>query len=72
VTGRIFQALPTQTDTTTIAFLGITENDLLWAGVCLALFVTIGGQTDTMFAFIYSALIYRMKVIDVNVSHIGW
>jgi hypothetical protein len=29
VTGRIFQALLTQTDTTTVAFLGVTENDLL-------------------------------------------
>jgi len=34
VTGRIFQALPTQTDTTTVAFPSVTENDLLWAGVC--------------------------------------
>jgi len=43
VNGKIFQALPTQTDTTTVAFSGITENDLLWAGVCPgrpALFVT--------------------------------
>jgi len=32
---RIFQALPTQTDTTTVAFPGVTKNDLLWAGVCL-------------------------------------
>jgi len=34
VTGRNFQALPTQTDTTTVAFRGVTENNLLWAGVC--------------------------------------
>jgi hypothetical protein len=36
MTGRIFQALPTQTDgdTITVAFPGITENDLLWASVC--------------------------------------
>jgi hypothetical protein len=34
VTGRIFQALLTQTDTTTVAFPGVTENDLLWAVVC--------------------------------------
>jgi hypothetical protein len=48
MTERIFQALPTQTDTTTIVFPGVTENDLLWAGVypgrpalpCPALFVT--------------------------------
>jgi len=54
VTGRIFQALPTQTDTTTtVAFPGVTENDLLWAGVCpgrpalpcLTLFV-LSPQTD--------------------------
>jgi hypothetical protein len=56
MTGRIFQALPTQTNTTTVAFPGITENDLLWAGVCPALpslFVTTDTQTDTMFVFIY-------------------
>jgi len=45
VIGRILQALPTQTDTTIVAFPGVTENDLLWTGVCLdhpapALFVT--------------------------------
>jgi len=51
VTGRIFQALPTQTNTTIVAFPGVTENDLLWVGVCpalpyLAMFVTTGRQTD--------------------------
>jgi len=34
VIGKIFQALPTQIDTSIVAFSGITENDLLWAGVC--------------------------------------
>ncbi len=60
--GRIFQALPTQTNTTTVAFPGVTENDLLWAGVCLgrlalpcpcpALFVTTDKQTPCCF-YIY-------------------
>jgi len=61
VIGRIFQALPTQIDTITVAFSGVTENDLLWAGVCPdrptlpcpALFA----QTDTMFAFIYRMMV---------------
>jgi len=34
VTGRIFQALSTQTDTTTVVFSSVTKNDLLWVGVC--------------------------------------
>jgi hypothetical protein len=51
VIGRIFQALPTQTDTTTVAFSGVTENDLLWPGVYpgrLALFVTTNRQTPLL------------------------
>jgi hypothetical protein len=56
VTEKIFQALPTQTNTTTVALPGVTENDLLWAGVCPgrpalpcpALFVTADRQTNTM------------------------
>jgi len=61
VTGRIFQALPTQTDTIIVTFPGVTENDLLWAGVCpgrpaLPCPVCRHRQTDTMFAFIYKML----------------
>jgi hypothetical protein len=63
MTKRIFQTLPTQTDTSTVAFPGLTENDLLWVGVCPgrpalpypcpALFVVTDRQIDTTFAFIY-------------------
>ncbi len=41
MTGRIFQTLPTQTDTTTVTFPGLTENDLLWADT-----VTFQGLTE--------------------------
>jgi hypothetical protein len=57
VTGRIFQALPTQTDTTTVVFPGVIENDLLWAGVCPGrpgrIFQALPTQTDTTVALIY-------------------
>jgi hypothetical protein len=43
--------LSTQTDTTTVAFPGVTENDLLWAGVCPGhlgrIFQALSTQTDT-------------------------
>jgi hypothetical protein len=56
-----------QTDTTTVAFSGVTENDLLWAGVCpgqpaLPCPVCHQRQTDTTFAFIYKMDQGRMLV----------
>jgi hypothetical protein len=51
VTGKIFQALPTQTNTIIVAFPGVIENDLLWAGVCPGrlgrIFQALPTQTDT-------------------------
>ncbi len=71
MTGRIFQALPTQTYTTTVAFPGVTENDLLWVGVylgrptlpCPALFGATDRQTDTMFAFIYRIIVVVWVIV---------
>jgi hypothetical protein len=75
VTERIFQALPTQIDTTTVAFPGVIENDLLWAGVCpghpalpwpyLALFVTTDSQTPCLL------FIYRMASTPITLFALG-
>jgi len=74
VTRRIFQTLPTQIDTTTVTFSSVTENDLLWAGVCLdhpalplpcLALPCLSPQTDTMFAFIYKMVIELTAIREV-------
>jgi len=76
VIGRIFQALPTQTDTTIVAFPGVTENDRLWAGVCPgrpalpypcpALFIATNRQTPCLLLYIGCSLLVCWIPYDAN------